>query len=80
MDGMSEGVEHTFVRHLSHRGVSVDRVSDVLEDGAHLQGKRPLANQLTDVRADALNAEDSVIVFTGYDTDETAGFLCFLGE
>ena len=80
MDGMSEGIEHTLVGHLGHRWVSVNRVCDVLEDGAHLEGKRPFADQFADVRADALNAEDAVVVFTSHHTDEAAGFLCLLGK
>ena len=48
--------------------------------GAHLKGKRPFTNQFADVGADALNAEDEVVVLASHHADEAAGFLCFLGE
>ena len=66
--------------HFGHGWVSVDGVGDVFENGPHLKRKGPLADQFTDVGADALDAEDTVVVFSGNHTNEAPGFLCFLGE
>lgn len=72
VDGVLQRIEHTFVGHLGHRGVSVNRVGDVLEDGAQLEGEGPLTDQFADVGADALNAEDAGVVFAGHHADEAA--------
>lgn len=72
VDGVLQRIEHIFVGHLGHRGVSVNRVGDVLEDGAQLEGEGPLTDQFADVGADALNAEDAGVVFAGHHADEAA--------
>jgi hypothetical protein len=60
--------------------MSMDGVRDVFEHSAHLKGQGPLTNEFTDVRSNALDSEDAMVVFTGDHTNEPTGLFRFLGQ
>ena len=60
--------------------MSVDGVGNVLEESAHFDRKSPFADKFTDVGSNTLDAENSVVVFSGRDPNESCCLLGFLGQ
>ena len=70
VNGMPQRIKDPFVGHLGHGWMGVNGVRNVFQDRTHFKGKRPFAHQFADVGAHALNAEDTVVVFSSDDTNE----------